>query len=1004
MIRLFLLLNGELVMFLKTLFLCCACFSFVGVVNAQTLNLRANFLLDQNQKKIPAYDAAMERIGSEFYLIGTGTKGNLWSSDNLTDWQQHAQMLTMKGAPEWTLDPKFNFIKSKGFSTETYPRFGAGGLFHWNGFVFYAFNGVGQSYASIDDVKLGKKNAFYHASTELPHSRGIDPEYYIDRTGQLYYIRKVNALEPNPIEVNQPYEGPAILMAKADSPLQSEAEIKAKGQENLKLAIWGEPGEHFFYDKKNFEGPKAFYARDKNYLFFVGNVMSARIGQYQIGVAIADKVTDFNNRIKLPTPLIGRNFERQLIDWKPIFPTSEHGAGIKQASFKQPKVDDLGVKWTNVNYRLDKDWQALYGGLGFPLQDRRVDIRGLHTNWGNKANTVYMRKLFTLDQLDELAVLRYRYEGKGEIKVNGHTIIDKHNQRMNSYANMTLDKQYLNKGQNVITAEISKKQNGFNFVDFGLYMTEQAIQDDITGFSQPNIFRGLNGFEYWLSGKAFYNGESGQGLERVYFFDDRVEVSPATGTQSKNLPLAHTMPYVLDRFTKASLPAHWQSPTAYQINRAALQLLPNKPLLISQNIAHHAHYYLHVGIRFSEQSPDTAKILVWYQDEQNYLQASLSKQSHELIIERVKYGKKIEVKKVPLPKAFEFMSSESPLTQFENQLHFIEFYKNENEVRVKLNQFWLNQSEPIQFESINSAGTVGLLSASADNEFDDFIFNPGFEDWDQHIKGWHIQDQQTQLQIQPQGMKLMGRALKGDALLSIEANLQATQAELNSQAEFGLNLHYADKSELKIGANLADKLWFARFADSAEPAQVLASASLVHQNYLAFEHSGKTQQEYLYDFSHPVKLNRFNVLWNQDNNRFLNTKFKLPKKGDISAQIWTDDGFKPITLNAQSEAVTGQYQTYQLKSPVITSKLKIISKSENNRPFAFYSEHLAQARNSIRMVRDSGKILVWVNQKLVMNFTDPKPKQKVKLGLFSKESSTYFNDINVFSRGVNNEF
>ena len=601
--------------------------------SAPAVELRTNFFTQASGERVPAYDAALERYGSQFYLVGTGTQGAVWQSRDLVHWTESPDMLTKKNMPQWLDDPKFNFKTSHGYGPETYPRFGAGGLFLWNGMVTYAFNGIGQNYVSLDDFEQGTAGSFIHSSLDYPHSRGIDPEYILDRDNQLYYIRKVNAGEPHPVTGSFDYPGPATLIAKAHDPLQPEHLIKETNVDGMKMALWGEPGEAFFYDKKNFEGPKLFFARDHYYLTFVGNVMSARIGQYQIGVAIADTVAELSNEKKRPYPVIGRNFEQQLLNWQVIAPTAEHGANLVAVSMTPPQPDAQGIEWFEPDHQMNSDWMKASGGIGFPLKDRAIAIRGLYTPWPAKQNRLFIRRPFQLEQVTDDLLLRYRLEGKGILRING-VEVKQAVKGMNAYSNVALPKNVLRKGNNLISFELTKLTKGgetYNFADGGIYRATGGFQDDINGFSQPNLFRGLNGFEYWLGGKAFYNGVSGQGIERVFFYKDKMEADPATGTQAFNAPIAPDSPRFIDRFEGPKLSAAWQGSGA-TLSHQQLALHGEESelakILLSKNVANHQHYYFHAGIRFSQNKTAKTGLLLWQKDELNYLTAHFNQVDH----------------------------------------------------------------------------------------------------------------------------------------------------------------------------------------------------------------------------------------------------------------------------------------------------------------------------------------------------------------------------------------
>ena len=155
--------------------------------------------------------------------------------------------------------------------------------------------------------------------------------------------------------------------------------------------------------------------------------------------------------------------------------------------------------------------------------------------------SIHYTKLYEIDELPANPFLLYHLEGGAEYYLNGVKIFTETGS-WNAYRTKEIPASAFVKGRNVLAIRCTPASNT-RYMDVGVYdagslKTEQPV----VGPSQPNLFTGLNGFEQFVAYKAFWNGVSGQGVDRVFYYNkDRITSYNVCYTKLLRVP-SQTLP------------------------------------------------------------------------------------------------------------------------------------------------------------------------------------------------------------------------------------------------------------------------------------------------------------------------------------------------------------------------------------------------------------------------------------------------------------------------------
>lgn len=945
-------------------------------------------------KKVAVYDGSIEKYNGYYYLLGTGSAGKVYRSKDLIHWDPSYEMVSA--------DPS----KLPPYADAVYPNYGAGDLLFHNGVMFYTFNGNNLIYG--DPSTMNTKPVFEPLDKKL--DEGIDSQMFVAANGDLLFIRKVNPNEPDPnTGAKKPLDAGAWYWNVQSFFDGSGDPGRSKAYKMLDTQI----GQWANIDKFNFEGPEMYYYDGQYYLLYVGNNMAPRTGLYETGVAQADNYTDFNNSKKYPGKLLARNLEQMLLNYKVILPTAEHGWQPYQYTFTQPSTG-----WENINYDAS-DWSTGKGGFGYPLKERNVLIPSIYNAdktdvsdiWGAPGgpDKLWVRRTFTLDSVPKIAALRVRMEGYGKLYINGKEVHDQEGTQR-SYEMIKMPDGVLHTGKNVISAEISTNgpQLPFYHIDFGLYDTKgAAVESDIVGPSQPNIIKGPNGFETWITYKALWDGDNGQGKDRVYFWGNEMVVDGPTSLNSPNLHFDAWAPTFQDRFDSVSSISNYKEEKGVTIQDKALSFAAANGL--KEAIIKHDpinNFYLETNIKFNPNKTDhdrLAGITVWKKDDNNVVRFFIDRDNHTYIV-KVTLNGKTSTSVGQLPSTFEFHNNDPRVKNYPEQYHTLTVYKNGSELFVGLDHYKLNDDKPVLvLNDMASPGHVGLDCMDATCSMDNITLTTGWNEYNHYINGWapswHVTD--NGIQSPDKGAAL---TIKGDPVIGHEFTANIETGNLPNAGKAGMILEYVNAKNYVVAyTNYKTKQFeIHKIVNGKDITMDTASTArdTIYGN--ANFDEGLDQRDYVYKLRAPAEISQAKVLWFSGKyqlNNWIDKDFKLPNTNspsfgfenyNESTKTW-----EKTNINYQDKG-RGDFSIATFDSPLKTDQIKLNVPSVINKPFSFAVREDISAQNFYKTVRANGQVYLWVNNKLIFNEADPFPNRPAKVGFYTDNLKATYNSITSF--------
>lgn len=964
-------------------------------VNAFALNEIDNmFRVDSGPeigKKATLYDGTIEKYNGYYYAMGTGTLGKVYRSKDMIHWESPYMMISNDPA---NAPPLVN--------PADYKELGASDLLYHNGAMFYTFNGT--SLLHGDPNTLNTTPDFRNSFWDKKYDSGIDPQLFVAHNGDLVFQRKVNPDEADP-NTGAAKPGRAGLWVWKVQSFFNEHGNPGRSQAVETLTTqkghWGNL--NFF----NFEGGELYYHNGQYYMLYAANQMFPETGLYETGVAQADRYDTFTNDTKYPGKLLARNVEELILKYRVLLPTSEHGSQPYQYTFDEPQEG-----WSSIESD-ENGWVSGEGGFGWP-EENRSKIPSIYNDgkktaaeiWShpNGPASMWAKRSFELDRIPETTVLRYRLQGYGKLYVNGKEFFAFSGQQR-AYKMIEVPANLLQTGENVISVEISTNGGpalNFYHLDFGLYDTDgHPVESDIVGPSQPNVIKGPNGFETWVTYKAFWNSNEGQGKDRVYFWDQEMVVDGPTSFDSEGLHPDAWTPTFQDRFDSVSSLQHYDIPEAdVSIDDGALYFnAPGESKRVLLNGYAAENFFMEANLRFDENDfgeEGQAGMVVWYQDEDNYVNLLIDRDDRKLVIESRIHGDQ-DISEADLPSTFAFLQDDPRAADFAESYHTLKVYKNGSKLFAELDHYKLNDDRPVfEHEAMAGSGQVGLISNKAKVRVDNVTLTTGLSEYGTYMDGWD-----AAWQVSDQGLQspAAGEALtaKGDRLLEHEFSVNVNTGALPSSGKAGVILEYIDEQNyVTASTNYATKQFELRkVVDGQEELMAVASAArdtiYGHSNY---EENG--QREYVYDLRGEAEISSAKILWTHGPFQYVEKSFELPESNspEFGFDSWTG-GWSNVPFTYQDKG-KGDYHIADFQDHVKTDQLRLSVPSELNRPFSFVLREEISAQNFYKVVRSKGKIYVWVNNNLIFDAEDPFVNRPAQTGLYSDGIQATYNAFTGF--------
>ena len=928
-------------------------------------------------------DGCVERHRGYFYIMGEETKGTISRSKDMVSWSNPVKAVTTDGAT-WLNDPQWT-------QAYTYKQVQAGDLIYRNGVWHSYFNGIGHCYC--DEPQGNYKE---QTLTEPFDDYGIDVQVFQDEDGEIYWVKKRNPTDPHPMtRAASNIDGPEVWAFRMNSPFSrwdiTEGRVQMTHQRGHPTSL----------NHINFEGPELARYHDKYYIFYAVNRMGPRSGMYQVGCAISDQPMNFNNSKKYPHPVLTRNTEQQLIDYKPIAPTAEHGGWDARYTMSQPSGS-----WTSADYD-DSSWKQGQGGFGYQEFDlysgttmTNARVRARKTFW--KATNIYIRRTFTLDEVPSHMGMKLWVNGTATFYINGHDF--KVTSSNNTYSVRMIDPSWLKPGENIVAvAGVSSNTSNTSqqLIDFGFYDTgDEDMYPVMIGPAQPNFTAGPNGFERWMVYKSYIEGQQKQSIDRIHFYgQEPVVESTVKGTAGYHpAPAQPTIINYLDyalyypfRFLGGS---EWKVVDKVMVPTAAEggELLLRKPA--------EANYRFEVPLRL-EGSNDWGGAYAYYKDEQNWVRVEIGREGKWRLTNCLEGT--VTTTEKPLPAKFRFLEDHPLVADYAEPWHTLTMYKNVDRLHVMLDEFNLTIDGDAEIGH-SGAGTVGLVASSPTVSFDAIQYTTGWDEWNSHILGWIAQsgtwivDDGGLSQQSTEAVEAL--ALKGDPAWNYEFSAYMTTDGLATAGEAGFYPVYADgQNYVRATINYGKK---ALDITSCEQGIVTSQQTvpLKHKTMRQYSFSTSTAyptNSYIYELRNETEVSGIDVLWLEGPYPYLNQTFDLPTKVIVMAR--EGSSWKQVEATLQGEPKLGVMNTYTF-APVKTSAVRLYLTPKSGtyaRPFCIYVQEDLAAGYHMRARRERDGVRIMVDGQLMA--TVQGNWQPSVAALATKGLAAHFNNMLCYQTG-----
>ncbi|RKX44241.1 MAG: hypothetical protein DRP64_06900 [Verrucomicrobia bacterium] len=630
-------------------------------------------------------DCVMMKHRGTYYMTGTGAHGLMLTSQNLVEWEEPVSFFQTQ--LKWT-DAKHTLDMH------------APSLKYHNGTFYFYWNGI--ACATAGEI-LGP---YTDASLTRRFDGEIDPFLFIDEDGRFYFYT---------VKFNR---GNIIFGQEMKSP------EKLKGSPVRLLDPRPESWET--RDGHIVEGPEVVCYRDRYFMLYAANHTRTSRGQYLIGCAMADTPLGFNEESKYPYPVMEQSDERIADSAKTIIAWGANG-GPEWSYATHPPEED----WIMPDFPESEYWPKGTGAFGWPVKENSR-IHNVKTEWSS--GNIWMLHEFELSSLpSENLQLKIRHLGGAEVYFNGAAVYSNPYRTGPRLAALSQeDINALHIGKNVIAVHC-RGAGDECYIDVGLIDAGDQPEDDlIWNTGQPNLVRGPNGFEWFVTYFGMWNrGPHSQGINRTFFFDRELYVDGPTGSQPPQYqprPYPATfsdpmdIPGQLSRKDWESSGGEWrvadgQAEVASQ-RGTAIALIRSEPAI---------NYLFQTWLKPLENNRGDYGIVAWHVDGKNSVVIYLDGGSKKLVCAKYLNGKK-EEKSYSLDEDFDFSA-----------YHKIRFEKNGGLAELWVDDTRLTRDKPLAVPA-NTPGTPGLFARQTRAAFDAVVYTVGWDEYDNRIRGWNPLD------------------------------------------------------------------------------------------------------------------------------------------------------------------------------------------------------------------------------------------------------------------------
>lgn len=945
----------------------------------------SSFAIDNPVVEI--YDGCIMKFGGKFYAMGTGTQGKIYWSDDMITWQGPL-LVARSNEAKWLNDPKY------GDQSDIYPRIGAGDLMHHNGLFHIYYNGIGHS------VSLWPTQMFKETCIDAPFTAfDIDAQLFIEENGNPIFIKKVQKVHP--ISGNNLGAAPKQTWYFPLKTPFSFGNNPFTGDKQGKFLNSGVKGGNDFIDKNNFEGPELYKYRSNYYLLNSGSCMSARTGYYNAFCTQSESLETMSNNSKLPVAVLERNLEKFHLQYTPIAPFSEWVAWPGRTTTLTPAAN-----WMNTDFD-DSAWTLRNMGMGFPKQDRDVDIRHVRTLWDGSWKNVWVRREFIADAVPVKPFLLYRSEGNFEYYLNGNLLFTENGNYI-GWRTKEISPVHFKPGKNVLAVKCSSSKQT-RYFDVGVYDAGQlSVEDPVMGPSQLNVLLGKNGFEHFVVYKAFWNGISSLGVDRVFFRGRRFFTNGPTTAKSNGYHPAPSAPSMHTDFSTSPNQLYWHfNNKEWSLTGKRAKSVSNESKVL--NLSRANNYFIETSFALPPQGSQTAGLILHYHNEDNWVQVNVSRSLNKWIVKQMINGTLSVVEKA-LPDKFMFFEPNSFIQETTPAWHEMRAYKNGKRVEFWLDHFQLTINEPIIIEDEN-AGFCGIIAAGNDVNFEHITYTKGWDEYGQNISAW-VGDMNkwnsgkngisyTGANIQPELL------FKGDDLTNFNYEINIENEELPTDGEIVLFPTYTNEDNfVRAKLDYGSKQWGIEEVSNGKTVSsrvINAGSTFISTHTTPATGHDSPVSQYVYQFDNECIVSGIKVLWMEGAYPFIKANFAVPtslKVQYLSNNLWVD-----VPQPGIGQQQLGIYNQIEFL-PVKTKSLRIITTAPTARHCRPYNiEVKADIRSGFffSAVRNGGSLKLFADNIEIASLSHSLPAGKVGFG--TNIQNCTFDGIMVYQNGItgNNE-
>lgn len=924
-------------------------------------------------------DGAVERFMGYFYAIGEGTAGKIYTSQNLIKWSGPTLAVTTDKAT-WLNDPQWT-------EASVYTGIMAGDLVYRNGVFHTYWNGIGHAYASTP-LEQYKESSI----TEPFDDYGIDVQVFQDENGDLYYVKKRNPADPHPITgAASTIDGAEVWIYKMNTP------FSIKDATTRKVQLTHQRGHPTSVNHVNFEGPELLKYRGKYYILYASNRMGPRSGMYQVGAASSDSPMTFENSKKYPNPILTRNTEQQLLDYKALLNSAEHGGWSAKYTTGTPSG-----AWKTLSYD-DSSWSNGVGGFGRQEYDyysgtvfTNAKVRARKTAW--TTSKIYIRRKLTLDKVPESIALKYWVNADANFYINGNLLNIKAVNE--TYCNMDIDPAMFVVGENIIAIEATSQCSGSTcqqLIDFGLFDTGgKSVENVIIGPSQPNFVTGPNGFERWMMYKGYFNGNQIQGIDRIHFYDKELVAETSTVKNSSGYRPTPSLPTNINLCTSAIYYPFETKRGEWRIAGGVLSQNNTQGGEIIYRKSPESNYRFEAPFRILDPS-GWAGVYAFYQDEDNWLKVEIGRNRQWRVTKNIAGVTSVKVE--ALPTQFAFLENNSLVTSYEEPWHTLTIYKNGGKFKVELDYFNLTLDELID-TPFSGLGTFGLTASSDNITFDAMQYTIGYDEYDDNIAGW--ENLKGQWIVDSKGLNQLNttgeaQTFKGDSLWNYEFSTYVKTETLPTNGKIGFYpIYINENNNVKVAVNYSTKTLDLEGKKDGVDIQK-QSVPLTKRILKYYTVSQYPTTQYKYDLRNESLISGIEILWFEGEYPYLSQTFDLPKT--VTFYAYQNGSWVKIDAQLEGELRFSEFNKFTF-APIKASAIMMVvtnNTGKASRAFSAYFTEESSAGYFLRGRRESDGLHIFLDDDYKLRISDDWGKARV--GLFTEDVKATFNGMLSYQSG-----